>query len=52
MDGTMCRGYDCPVKETCLRYTAKPSEHQEWLLLPPIPDGEDCDFFIPNEENK
>ena len=39
----MCPGTDCPYKETCYRFTAKPNDHQ-WYLEPPIKDGK-CDMY-------
>jgi len=44
-DITMCRGTNCPYKESCYRYTAKPSEFiQSWFMKPPIEDGK-CDMY-------
>ena len=35
-DITMCSGNDCPVKETCYRFTAKPSDfRQSYFFQPP-----------------
>lgn len=36
MDGTKCSGNDCPVKETCYRFTAPVSEfRQSYFFNPP-----------------
>lgn len=43
-DIAKCWGGDCPLKENCLRYTAKPSERQTYFATPPLKDGK-CDFF-------
>ena len=44
-DITMCLGTDCPYKETCYRYTAKPNEYwQCYFTEPPIKDGQ-CDMY-------
>ena len=43
-DITMCMGGDCPLKETCYRYKAKPSEYQYYFLEPPFKD-ENCDHY-------
>lgn len=44
-DITMCMGTNCPYKETCYRYTAKPSEFwQSWFMEPPIENGK-CDYY-------
>lgn len=35
-DITMCSGNDCPLKENCYRYKAKPSEfRQSYFIHPP-----------------
>lgn len=41
---TMCPGTDCPHKESCYRYTAKPDEYQWQFSSPPIKDGK-CDMY-------
>ena len=39
-DITMCIGNDCPLKETCYRYTATPSEYcQSYFMESPYKDG-------------
>ena len=43
-DITMCFGKDCPYKEDCYRYTAKPDEYQAYFSNPPIEDGK-CDYY-------
>jgi hypothetical protein len=44
-DITMCVGTNCPHKETCHRYTAKPSEfRQSYFSVPPIKEGE-CGYY-------
>jgi hypothetical protein len=44
-DITMCVGTNCPQKETCYRYTAKPNEYwQSYFSVPPIKDGK-CDMY-------
>jgi hypothetical protein len=44
-DITMCLGTDCPYKETCYRYTAKPNEYyQSYFTEAPIKDGK-CDMY-------
>ena len=44
MDITMCVGTDCPHKEKCFRYTAKPSEYQSYFMEAPIQD-EKCEMY-------
>ena len=43
-DITMCSGKDCPLKETCYRYKAKPDEYQSYFMEPPYKDGE-CNHY-------
>ena len=44
-DITMCPGTNCPQKEKCYRFTAKPCEHwQAYFTEPPIKDGK-CDMY-------
>jgi hypothetical protein len=44
-DITMCKGTDCPHKEKCYRFMAKPSEYwQSYFTEPPIKDGK-CDMY-------
>jgi hypothetical protein len=44
-DIAMCPGTDCPHKESCYRYTAKPNEYrQSYFSVAPIKDGK-CDMY-------
>jgi hypothetical protein len=43
-DIAKCLGTNCPYKETCYRYTAKPSDWQSYFSVPPIKDGK-CDYY-------
>jgi hypothetical protein len=44
-DITMCPGTDCPHKEKCYRFTAKPSEYmQSYFMKAPIKDGK-CEYY-------
>ena len=44
-DITMCEGTDCPLKETCCRYKAEPTEHwQSYFVKPPFKNGK-CDYY-------
>jgi hypothetical protein len=44
-DITMCEGKNCPIKENCYRYTAKPNEYrQSYFVTPPYQDGK-CEHF-------
>jgi hypothetical protein len=44
-DITMCPGTNCPQKEKCYRFTAKPSEYmQSYFMEAPIKDDK-CDYY-------
>ena len=43
----MCRGYECPKKETCYRYRATPNEIcQSYFISSPLVEGE-CEYYWP-----
>lgn len=44
-DITMCTGEGCPLKQTCWRYIAKPSEWQCYFTEVPLKDGK-CDYYV------
>lgn len=50
-DITMCMGHECPIKETCYRYTAIPSKYwQSYFTETPYDHlTEDCDYFWEDE---
>jgi hypothetical protein len=43
-DITMCPGTNCPHKEKCYRFTAKPCEYQSWFVKAPIKDDK-CEYY-------
>tara|TARA_R110000868_G_scaffold99064_1_gene272786 strand:- start:1138 stop:1329 length:192 start_codon:yes stop_codon:yes gene_type:complete len=43
-DIEMCKGTNCPLKESCHRYTAKPNDNQSWFVEPPFEDNK-CDMY-------
>lgn len=46
-DISMCTGGDCPRKESCYRFTAKPSEYfQSYFQSPPYA-GISCEYYWP-----
>ena len=50
-DITMCMGTNCPHKETCYRYTVKPSEYwQAYFMKSPIKDGKCYMYWGENAE--
>lgn len=55
-DITMCPGNGCPLKETCYRYKAKPSQYQSFFAeLPPWDyDKDECTRYweIEKEEQR
>jgi hypothetical protein len=49
-DITMCLGTDCPHKENCYRFTAKPNEYrQAYFTESPIKDGK-CEMYFGNNQ--
>jgi hypothetical protein len=41
----MCKGTNCPHKESCYRFTAKSNKYrQAYFIEPPIKDGK-CDMY-------
>lgn len=46
-DITMCSGKDCPLKETCYRYTATPSEFMQsyFIQAPYDKEYETCGHY-------
>lgn len=49
-DISKCDGKDCPLKETCYRYTAPDSGWQSYLE--PTKRGKDCEHYWPVNETK
>jgi len=51
-DLTMCEGGECPLKEECYLYRAKPSEYrQSYFAKAPFKDGK-CDHSIQFNKKK
>lgn len=48
-DISMCSNFNCPIKETCYRYMAKPSYHQSYSIFI-YENG--CDWYIDYAEEK
>ena len=46
-DMNMCKGDDCPRKETCYRYNAIPTpQHQAYFMETPlIIESGECDYY-------
>lgn len=49
-DITKCEELKCKLKETCYRYTSKPSYHQAYSTF--YEEGKDCDYYWPNDEEE
>lgn len=49
-DITMCKGNNCPLKETCYRYSAKPNKYlQSYFTETPykmIEGRIECDYYM------
>lgn len=50
-DISMCKSKLCPLKDSCYRYTAKPSDWQSYADFAPDDKGK-CDYFWDNESKK
>lgn len=58
-DITMCQGRDCPMKESCYRFTATPDPMQSYFIIPPCAKKDtlanvysDCDFYLDNSKKQ
>ena len=54
MDVTMCLNHNCPIKHSCLRYTAKPDTYQSYFVDNPceiIDDWWYCEYFLQNTKH-
>lgn len=51
-DITMCKGGDCPLKETCYRYTAKPTPHWQSFFAEPPFTGNECAHYWEDSEER
>jgi hypothetical protein len=51
-DITMCDTQDCPLKDTCYRFTATPSEYRQSYFLgdPRGEDKKECSYYAPIEK--
>lgn len=45
----MCRDLECPSREKCYRFTAKPSgDRQSWMCFNRPNNRKRCDYYMPN----
>jgi hypothetical protein len=50
-DITLCSGLNCPLKDTCYRYTAKADEYwQSYFEVPPYDD--ECEYYWSIDESR
>lgn len=47
-DISMCANKDCPLKENCYRFTAKPSEYQSYAEFQIDDESGECSGFWDN----
>ena len=50
-DISKCTGTECPIKETCYRYTASASEYQSYIVPPWDKETESCVMFLTNHSH-
>jgi len=52
-DISMCEGKGCDVKNTCYRFTAKPSKFMQSYVMPDVPpiENEGCEYYWNNNYN-
>jgi len=53
-DITKCEDKDCPLKESCYRFTAKPSEYRQsyFVETPYNKETKECDYYWDNKDRK
>jgi hypothetical protein len=44
-DIAKCTGEGCPKKESCYRFTSKPSMRQSYFVKPPIEENGECKSY-------
>lgn len=44
-DISMCEGGECPLKEKCYRFKAKPSKYRQSYFEKPPYKKDKCDYF-------
>lgn len=51
-DVTMCEGTGCPLRDSCYRYTATPSDfRQSYFTEKPYDDDSgECDYYWSNDD--
>lgn len=52
VDISMCSGKNCPLKEKCYRFKAKPNKFmQSYFTIPPIKEDGTCEHFWEMSDN-
>lgn len=52
-DITICQSKDCPIKQSCYRFTANPNRYQSYFMESPYDeDDERCEYYIKRENVK
>ena len=51
-DITMCKDYDCKLKETCFRYNAKPDYYQSYFVGSPKDEDAECRYYWGDNQNQ
>ena len=50
VDITKCTGTDCPLKDSCYRFTAQGSTYQSYFMQVPYKDGK-CEHYYPRDSD-
>jgi hypothetical protein len=51
-DITLCKGGECPLKETCRRYTTPPNPERQWMFMTiPYDEGKCNMYWGENQDN-
>lgn len=51
-DISMCKGGDCPLKETCYRYKATPDQYLQSYFGEVPYESDGCKYYWPIEKKK
>ena len=51
-DITMCKDEQCPKKEQCHRFTAKPDEYAQSYFMQTPRKGKECVYYWPNKKDE
>ena len=51
-DITMCEGKDCPLKDNCYRFKAKPSKYRQSYFMNEPYKNDSCEYFTEDSNDK